>query len=213
MSRDRDRASNRLSPITPETATPAQRAIIDAILGGDRAQDHAKRDLVDERGALAGPFNAWAHRPDLGQFIHRLGERLRYHGQLPAGAREIAILAVGAKWMAEYEWWAHARIARREGVDDAALNAILAGERPALPDPVERLAYEIALGLLESGRIEEGVYEEALERIGEGGLVELVVLVGFYCTVSFALNAFEVPLPLGEEPVFEGRENHEAPKK
>ncbi|WP_025771047.1 carboxymuconolactone decarboxylase family protein [Thioalkalivibrio sp. HK1] len=205
MSLDRDRRPSRLSPVIPETATPQQRAIIDAILGGDRAQDRSMLDLVDERGGLAGPFNAWAHRPDLGEFIHRLGERLRYHGQLPAAAREIAILAVGVKWMAEFEWWAHARVARREGVDEGVLNAILAGERPSLPDPIERLAYDIAVDLLHRGRIERRAYEEALERIGESGLVELVVLVGFYCTVCFALNAFEVPLPPGEEPVFGDR--------
>lgn len=204
MSRDGDRFPSRLSPVIPETATPEQRAIIDAILGGDRARDRTMLDLVDERGGLAGPFNAWVHRPDLGEFIHPLGERLRYHGQLPAAAREIAILAVGAKWMAEFEWWAHARVARREGVDEGVLNAILAGERPSLADPVERLAYDLAVDLLQRGRIERKSYEEARERIGESGLVELVVLVGFYCMVSFALNAFEVPLPPGEEPVFGG---------
>ncbi len=203
MSRNVDRAKSRLSPITSQTATPEQRAIIDAIVGGDRARDHAALDLLDERGGLVGPFNAWAHRPDLGVFVHRLGERLRYHGTLPPAAREIAILVVGAKWMAEFEWWAHARIARREGVDEGALEAILVGERPSLADPVERIAYDLARSLLDSGRIEQAAYEEARRRIGESGLVELVILVGFYCTVSFALNAFEVPLPPGAEPVFE----------
>ena len=35
-------------------------------------------------------------------------------------------------------------------------------------------------------------------------MVELVELCGFYTLVSFVLNAFEVPLPLGAEPVWAG---------
>ena len=100
---------SRLAAVRPEEATPEQRAVFDAIAGGDRGRGRPIESLLDERGGLAGPFNAWVHRPDLGIVAQSLGERLRFHGTLPGAAREIAILAVGAKWMAEYEWWAHTR--------------------------------------------------------------------------------------------------------
>ena len=197
---------SRLSAVRPEEATREQRAVFDAITGGDRGRDRPVGSFLDARGGLAGPFNAWMHRPDLGEAAHRLGERLRFHGVLPGAAREIAILAVGAKWMAEYEWWAHARIARREGVPEEAIGAIRRGERPALPDPVERAAYDFTTALLDTGRVDRARYEEARGRLGEGGLVELVTLAGYYTLVSFILNAFEVPLPQGEPYAFEGRE-------
>ena len=196
---------SRLSAVRPEEATWEQRAIFDAITGGDRGRDRPAGSFLDARGGLAGPFNAWMHRPDLGDAAHRLGERLRFHGVLPGAAREIAILAVGAKWMAEYEWWAHARIARREGVPEEAIGAIRRGARPALPDPVERAAYDFTAALLDTGKVDRARYDEACARLGEEGLVELVTLAGYYTLVSFILNAFEVPLPQGEPYAFEGR--------
>ena len=118
------------------------------LAGGTRSLD----SLLDERGGLAGPFNAWVHHPDLGMVVQGLGERLRFRGTLPGrGAREIAILTVGAKWMAEFEWWAHVRVGRREGVSDETIDAIRRGERPRLPDPAEQAAYDLTAALLETG--------------------------------------------------------------
>ena len=195
---------SRLAAVRPADATSAQREVIDAIAGGARGRDRSLDGLLDERGGLAGPFNAWVHRPDLGIVAQSLGERLRFHGTLPGAAREIAILAVGAKWMAEYEWWAHTRIGRREGVSDGTIDAIRRGERPLLADPVEQAAYDFTAALLETGRVDPALYEATRAAVGDGGLVELVTLAGYYTLVSFTLNAFEVPLPDGEAHAFGG---------
>ena len=194
---------SRLPAIIPAEATPEQRKVFDAITGGDRGQGRPLASLLDARGGLAGPFNAWVHRPDLGDIVQRLGERLRFRGTLPGAAREIAILTVGAKWMAEYEWWAHSAIARREGVSDETIDAIHRGERPRLSDPVEGAVYALTSALLETGRVDPAAYDEARARLGDGGLVELVTLAGYYTLVAFTLNAFEVPLPGGEPYAFE----------
>ena len=57
---------SQLAAVRPADATSAQREVIDAIVGGDRGRDRSLDSLLDERGALIGPFNAWVHRPDLG---------------------------------------------------------------------------------------------------------------------------------------------------
>ncbi|MYE19112.1 MAG: carboxymuconolactone decarboxylase family protein [Rhodospirillales bacterium] len=193
---------SRLPAITLREATSAQRAIFDAVTGGERARRHTPNTFIDARGGLAGPFNAWAHRPDLGDSVLPLGAQLRFRGELPGGAREIAILVVGATWKAEFEWWAHAEIARQEGVPEETLTAILNGETPSLSDPVEQAAYDVAKALLKTGKVDDKTYRNARELVGDGGLVELVTLVGYYTLVSFILNAFEVPLPEGETGVF-----------
>ena len=197
---------SRLATVRPADATSAQKEVIDAIAGGDRGRDRPLDSLLDERGGLAGPFNALVHRPDLGIVVQRLGERLRFHGSLPGAAREIAILAVGAKWMAEYEWWAHSKIARREGVSDETIDAVRCVERPPLSDPVDQAAHDFTAALLETGRVDPASYDAARAHLGDGGLVELVTLVGYYTLVSFTLNAFEVPLPVGEPYAFEDRQ-------
>ena len=188
---------SRLGAVRPADATSAQREVIDAIAGGDRGRP--LDSLLDERGGLTGPFNAWVHRPDLGLVVQSLGERLRFHGTLPGAAREIAILTVGARWMAEYEWWAHCRIGRREGVSGETIDAIRRGERPQLSDPVEQAAHDFTSALLGIGRVDQALYESARTHLGDGGLVEVVTLAGYYTLVSFTLNAFDVALP-GDEP-------------
>ena len=193
---------SRLGAVRPADATSAQREVIDAIAGGARGRGRPLGSLLDECGGLAGPFNAWVHRPDLGLVVQSLGERLRFHGTLPGAAREIAILAVGAKWMAEYEWWAHSKLGRREGVSDETIEAIHRGERPLLSDPAEQAAYDFTIALLETGRVDPASYDAARAHLGDGGLVELVTLAGYYTLVSFTLNAFEVPLPGGEPYAF-----------
>ena len=197
---------SRLAAVRPADANAAQREVIDAIAGGARGRDRPLDSLLDERGGLAGPFNAWVHRPDLGMVAQGLGERLRFHGTLPGAAREIAILTVGAKWMAEYEWWAHVGVGRGEGVSDETIDAIHRGERPLLAEPVEQAAHDFTAALLGTGRVDPSLYDAAREQLGDGGLVELVTLAGYYTLVGFTLNAFEVPLPRGEAYVFgEGR--------
>ena len=50
------------------------------------------------------------------------------------------------------------------------------------------------------------LYNEAVELLGEAGVVELVILLGYYTLVSMTLNVFEVPLPAGEQMPFDGIE-------
>ena len=117
--------------------------------------------------------------------------------------RPLDSLTVGAKWMAEYEWWAHCKVGRREGVSDETIDAIHRGERPVLSDPVDQAAYDFTAALLETGRVDSQLYNAARAQLGDGGLVELVTLAGYYTLVSFTLNAFDVPLPAGESYAFE----------
>ena len=45
----------------------------------------------------------------------------------------------------------------------------------------------------------DDIYTAAEAALGPNGLVEIVALCGFYTLISFLLNAFDVPLPAGEQ--------------
>ena len=157
--------------------------------------------IVTTEGTLMGPFNAWVNAPGIGGRLAELGAALRFESSVERRLLEMAIITVGARWHAEFEWWAHSRMALQHGVSQEAVDAIARGETPTLPDD-ERLVHAVARQLVDDGHVEPDTYAAARELLGNRGIVELVTLCGYYTLVSFTLNAFDVPLPPGEQTVW-----------
>ena len=156
-------------------------------------------------GALTGPFNAFVHAPDIGRRLSSLGAALRFSTSIERRLTEVAIITVGSHWKAEFEWWAHARMAVTHGVPQAVVDAIGAGEDPQFAQADERIVYAVARELLADGQLSQPSYDRAQELLGDAGMVELVSLCGYYTLISYLLNAFAVPLPPGAERRWPGR--------
>jgi len=155
--------------------------------------------LVTDSGGMAGPFNAWMHAPGIGRPASRLGSVLRFGTSVERRLLEMAIITVGAHWKAEFEWWAHARMASDHGISDAVIMAIGNGDIPEFEHDDERVVHSVASQLMQTGRIDDQLYPVATDLLGHRGMVEIVSLCGYYTMISFTLNAFEVPLPPGVE--------------
>jgi 4-carboxymuconolactone decarboxylase len=158
--------------------------------------------VVDEAGVIGGPFNVWVQAPGVGTLVAALGAAVRYGSTLEPRLLELAIITVAAHWQAEYEWWAHARLARAAGVAEAVVEAVGRGDPPAFEFDDERTVHHFAAELVDTGRVGPGAYDQALGLLGEAGVIELVALCGYYTLVSFALNSFDVALPRGVEPTW-----------
>jgi|SRR5580658_5070513 4-carboxymuconolactone decarboxylase len=187
---------SRLPDLRRDQLSPAGQAVWDAVVGTRGAA------LVTDQGGLAGPFNAFVHAPDVGRGLAELGATLRFGTSIERRLTEVAIIAVGARWKAEFEWWAHARMARRNGVPDAVVDAIGRGEDPPFEAEDERTVYAVASELAATGHVSRDSYDAACEQLGETGMVELVSLCGYYTLISFLLNAFAVPIPPDVEPMW-----------
>lgn len=187
----------RITPVRPEAMTDDQRTLYNAILGGKRGPG-----MRGEDGALIGPFNAMLLNPHVGDRVQRLGEALRFDISLPPNVIEVATLVVGSHWRAQFEWWAHERLAKQAGVSEAVIAAIKHGERPDFSNDDEAGAYDVASELYRTQRLTNASYAKAVQRFGEPGVFELIALVGYYSLVSLLLNGFAVPLPAGETPPF-----------
>ena len=188
---------SRLTPIQPEAMSEAQRALYEAILGGKRGPG-----MRGEDGALVGPFNAMLLNPHVGDRVQRLGEALRFDISLPRNVIEVATLVVGSHWRAQFEWWAHERLAKQAGVSAEVIAAIKCGERPVFSNDDEAGAYDVASELYRTQRLTDASYAKAVQRFGESGVFELIALVGYYSLVSLLLNGFDVSLPAGQTPPF-----------
>ncbi len=188
---------SRLPYLRYDELDPDGQQVWEAVVGTRGGQ------LTNEHGGLVGPFNAFVHAPGVGQHLTALGARVSYNTSIERRLSELAIITVGARWKAEFEWWAHARMARRHGVPDAVVDAIERGEEPAFEAYDERTVYAFAAQLVKTGHVPQAAYDATRELLGDAGLVELVSLCGYYTLVSFLLNAFAVPLPDGVTPVFD----------
>ena len=60
---------------------------------------------------LGGPYNLLLRSPVLGQRVFDLLAYLRWNSSVPLRLNEFAILIVARKWGAQYEWFAHHRLA------------------------------------------------------------------------------------------------------
>lgn len=205
---------SRIPYITAENFNDAQKRLCESIVGGKRSQGRSAESFFTKEGGLRGPFNAFLYHPVVGDAAQRLGEVLRFEGSLSAPLRELAILTVAAKWEARYEWWAHERIARKQGLDESVITCLKAGEAPDFESPSQALVFEFCRELLETARISDRLYAKAVERLGEAGVVELVFLMGYYTTVAMILNVFEISIPDGEQTPFpkNGLDNQAEPK-
>jgi nitroreductase/alkylhydroperoxidase family enzyme len=194
-------AEPRLTPLRPEQLDAAQRRLYDAVLASPRGQGGARRLIQREDGTLTGPFDAWLRSPVLGEQLERVGMALRTDTVLPGAARETAVLVVARAWSADFEWWVHGLVARREGVPEAAIEAIGQGRRASFQDPACQAAHDVAHELVARRRLDAATLERARSVLGERALVEVVTLVGFYQLVSGILESFQPPGPSAELPV------------
>ena len=60
----------------------------------------------------------------------KLGEYLRLKTSLDGSVRELTILMSAQFWGSQYEWFAHAPMAIKAGLDSTAIAAIGGGRKP-----------------------------------------------------------------------------------
>ncbi len=184
---------SRLPPLRPEELRPDQREQHEAL---------AETRPVDENGQFGGPFDVWIRSPEIARRMLSIGGFLRQRATLGRRPVEVAILVTGRFWRSDFEWWAHARLARESGVDDATIEAIFEQRRPDGALPAELVAHDVARALHETHELPREVYDAAVAEVGEEGLVEIIATIGYYTFVSMTLNAFAVSVPPGVEPPF-----------
>lgn len=194
----------RLEPQTFDTLDDAQRELWDNITTGPRGNpDREHGGLAGADGALIGPFNALFLSPGIGDAVQKLGAAIRYQTSLPADLLEVAICTMGGHWRANFEFWAHARLAKNAGVSEGAIDAIRDGERPFFGDDRQQTVYQFGRELIENQRVSDETYESLKGMIGESAVFEVASVMGYYALVSIGLNTFNVGMPPGVDAPFD----------
>jgi alkylhydroperoxidase family enzyme len=130
----------------------------------------------------------------------RLFERFRGGGLLDKGhltlrQREIVIGRVTAQCRSEYEWGVHvAFFAGRAGLDEAMQRSLVFGNGA---DPcwssAERAIIRACDELHATADLTDEVWDGLRAHVTEMAAVEIVMLAGFYRTVSYLTNSLRLP--------------------
>ena len=180
--------TSRFKQLDPAEMTPDQRKAYEGIVSGPR-------------GGARGPFNALLRSPDLADKVQRVGEYVRFKSSLPARLNELAIIIVARHWSAQYEWYAHKKLALAAGLDAQIADAIAEGKRPAKMQDDEAAVYDFCTELHQTKSVSDATYKAALDKFGERGVMDLIGASGYYTMVSMVLNVDRYPLPEGVAPL------------
>jgi len=178
----------RFKPLSPDEMSPEQRRLADSILSGPRK-------------SLGGPFSVFLYSPATGDAAQKLGEQVRFRNSLPDKLKELAILVVARHWTAQYEWYAHHRLALAAGLDPAIAADIAAGKRPAGLQADESAIYDFAAELLETKEMSDATFRAVADRFGDKAVVDLICTMGYYSLVSMTLNVNRFPIPRDATPL------------
>jgi 4-carboxymuconolactone decarboxylase len=196
MVMDSTALGGRLPLVDVARLDPAQQRMLDYLEGSkfpwaERAGFQAQ--LPD--GRAIGPFNFFLHGPEMGLAFNAWMDAEGAGTTLARDIREVVILTVGSVWKAPYELYAHVAVARRVGLDEPVIEAIRTRREPAKASEAIRVAWRFTRDLVETHRVRPEVYAAARDVFGEGGLVDMIHLIGIYLTTCALLNAFEVAAP------------------
>lgn len=191
----RPRAVPRFATPSLAEMTDAQREIYALFTTGPRAAAGAAFSLAGAQGQLAGPPAVWLLSPPVGLALEKVGRAVRFQLEVPPRAREIVILMTGHHHASPFEIYAHSRGGLAAGLSPADLDALAAGQPPALADDTERAAYAATREILADGTLSHDSYRAAVTVLTERGLFEVVALIGWYSMLAVQLAVFGVQPP------------------
>jgi len=184
----------RFKIVTQEEMTPAQRTLAQSIRSGPRASV-AGSAANSNNGTLGSPFNVFLRSPELGEHLQQVGTYIRFKSTLGSKLNEFAILITARQWNAQYEWYAHHRLALQAGLDPTIAQAVSVGKRPDNMPADETIIYNFCQELHTLKRVSDATYQAAVQRFGEQGVMDLIAVNGYYVLVAMTLNVDRTPIP------------------
>ena len=157
-------------------------------------------EITGSRGSVRGPYGVLLHSPNLAARVAHTGTYVRFDFDMPESLKETIIITTAREIRNQYEFYAHARLARQNGVSEETIRAIATGSAPEGLSGDEELLVRYVKELLQNHKITDATFNAVQGRWGDQRTVEITALVGHYLLVGQILAAFEVDLPEGAEP-------------
>lgn len=181
-------AQDRMPAIPDAELTEAQRAAVEEF------------KTVRNRTSVGGPFVPLLRSPEVMSRARNVGDYVRYQTALPPRLSEFVILLTARHWTQQYEWYVHAPIAEREGLDRSIIDAVADGRRPGAMADDEAAVYDFVTELFRTRGVSDPTYARLVDHLGERGVVDTIGIMGYYQLLAMVMNTARTPLPDGVEP-------------
>ncbi|MGB7099036.1 MAG: carboxymuconolactone decarboxylase family protein [Xanthobacteraceae bacterium] len=168
----------------PATLPPAGRALF--------AEMSARRNARGEH--FGGPYIALLNHPELARRIEALGFFLKFEGVLPRPAYQFIVLSVAQATGASYEWHDHVQHALAAGLPQDVVDDIAADRAETLQPPYA-LLQAILSKTMAWQPVPDDLQAGAVAEWGTEGLVEIVVVSGFYQMFAAINQGFAIKPP------------------
>lgn len=157
------------------------------------------RDLLEQFSRLRGDdasilnvFGTLANHPTLFRKWLVFANYILVKSTLDPRTRELAVLRVGWRCEAPYEWGQHVVVGRTVGLTDDDIRRVTEGPDAPGWTPAEAAALRATDELHDRSTVTDGTWAALGEHFSDEQVLDLVFLVGNYHIVSFALNACRV---------------------
>ncbi len=163
-------------------------------------------EMVSQRGSVPdiGPISVMINVPELA----KRGENFRAYirgdeSSLPANVRELAMILTAREMDCQFIWNAHATFGRQAGLSDELVDNLRDKKDLANLSADQSAVVNYGREFFRTHKVSQSSFDTALSQFGVRGLVELTNLMGYYSSLAFNINAFDVGLPaaITEKPL------------
>lgn len=156
-------------------------------------QQEGYRSLMETRGVLPGPAKIYVHNPKLAKVMGPLGAHFRTGYSLSEREREIAVCVILSAFRSAYPTSAHERYAQTSGIPSEQVEALLSGLTTSFTNQREQVVYEMAICLTNARWVSRGLYDRAVQTLGDVGITDVIALMGYYASAAMMTSFYDVP--------------------
>ena len=176
-----------------------------------------KREELDETGkeifdhfmdpdggtyvGIRGPGGIRLHSPRLSQLTQEVNYYLRHESGISKRVRELVILATARELNHQFEWTAHEPAALKVGISQEIVDLIKFRKPIDELEETDRIAIELGRQLIGDRSLTSETFAAAQRIFGTKMLVDIVSVIGSYAATGTLLNAFDIQLHPGKEPL------------
>ncbi len=154
-------------------------------------------EFEKSRGGVDRNYAALMNNPKAAGRFGDLGSYARFENTLDPRVKALGVLTAAREVDGHYVWTVNQRAAREAGLTDDIISAIREFRAPAGLDPDDAAVVQFFLELLRRHRVSNTTFEALRARLGNAGIIELLIVVGYYQALANCLQALEVDLPEG----------------